>query len=55
MRDPYTSVTSSPLAQEYFAKYPKDLFETQVEGWRDLQCYNIEFVMKRLREPKVLP
>ncbi len=25
---------------------------TVVETWREIQSYNIEFVMKRLREPK---
>jgi hypothetical protein len=27
---------------------------TVVETWREAQSYNIEFVMKRLREPKPL-
>jgi len=40
------------VACDYFARYPKELFETEVESWRDLQCSNIEFTMKRLREPK---
>jgi hypothetical protein len=39
-------------AKDYFAQYPKDLFEAEVESWRDLGCSNIEFTMKRLREPK---
>lgn len=39
-------------AKDYFAQYPKDLFEAEVESWRDLKCSNIEFTMKRLREPK---
>jgi hypothetical protein len=28
---------------------------TVVESWADIQSYNIEFVMKRLREPKAKP
>jgi hypothetical protein len=41
------------LAREYFQRFPKDRFETQVESWRQIQSHNIEFVMKRLREPKI--
>jgi hypothetical protein len=57
-RDPYvrdkftrTIVAGRQLAREYFARYPKDRYATAVETWRDLQSYNIEFTMKRLREP----
>ena len=32
-------------------RYPKDQYETVVESWREIQSYNIEFVMRRLREP----
>jgi len=39
------------VAQEYFAKYPKDRYQTEVESWRHLQSRNYEFTMKRLREP----
>jgi hypothetical protein len=39
------------LAREYFERYPKDLFATEVESWRQIQSQNIEFTMKRLREP----
>ena len=39
------------LAQEYFERYPKDRYQTEVESWRNLQASNIEFTMKRLREP----
>jgi len=38
-------------AREYFERYPKDRYETEVESWRELQSANIEFTMKRLREP----
>ena len=39
------------LAKEYFQRYPKDRYQTEVESWRNLQSANIEFTMKRLREP----
>jgi hypothetical protein len=39
------------LAREYFERYPKDRYQTEVESWRNLQSSNIEFTMKRLREP----
>jgi hypothetical protein len=39
------------LAKEYFEKYPKDRYQTEVESWRHLQSANIEFTMKRLRDP----
>jgi hypothetical protein len=39
------------LAAEYFERFPKDRYQTEVESWRHLQSQNIEFTMKRLREP----
>jgi hypothetical protein len=39
------------LAAEYFERFPKDQYLTEVENWRHLQSDNIELVMKRLREP----
>jgi hypothetical protein len=39
------------LAREYFEKYPKEKYQTEVESWQQIQSYNIEFTMKRLREP----
>jgi hypothetical protein len=39
------------FAKEYFERYPKDRYQTEVESWRHLQSANIEFTMKRLREP----
>ena len=39
------------LAKEYFERYPKDQYQTEVESWRNLQSANIEFTMKQLREP----
>ncbi len=40
------------LAAEYFERFPKDRYQTEVEIWRHLQSQNIEFTMKRLREPQ---
>jgi hypothetical protein len=54
----HTSETNSParsarqVAREYLKRYPKDRYDTVVESWADIQSYNIEFVMKRLREPR---
>jgi hypothetical protein len=31
------------VARDYFKRYPKDLYETEVESWADIQSYNIEF------------
>jgi hypothetical protein len=39
------------LAAEYFERFPKDRYQTEVESWRHLQSQNYEFTMKRLREP----
>jgi hypothetical protein len=39
------------LAAEYFQRFPKDRYQTAVDSWRELQSQNIEFTMKRLREP----
>ncbi len=39
------------LAAEYFERFPKEQYQTEVESWRELQSQNIEFTMKRLREP----
>ena len=57
-RDPYIRekftrlrITARKLAAEYFERFPKDRYQTQVESWRHLQSENIEFTMKRLREP----
>ena len=38
-------------AKEYFERYPKDRYQTEVETWRNLQSDNIGFTIKRLREP----
>jgi hypothetical protein len=38
------------VARDYFERFPKDRYETEVESWRLLQSANYEFTMKRLRE-----
>ena len=45
------SKAAKKLAAEYFERYPKDRYQTEVESWRHLQSRNYEFTMKRLREP----
>jgi hypothetical protein len=54
IRDKFTREikTARKVAREYFERFPKDRCQTEVESWADIQCYNIEFTMKRLREPK---
>ncbi len=44
-------ITAKKVAAEYFERFPKDRYRTEVESWRHLQSDNIEFTMKRLREP----
>jgi hypothetical protein len=39
------------VCQGLFRAVPKDRYQTEVASWRPLQSANIEFVMKRLREP----
>jgi hypothetical protein len=47
-----TLIAARELALVYFERYHKDRYETVVETCREIQSYNIEFVMKRLRDPK---
>ena len=35
-------------AKEYFEKYPKAQYQTEVESWRELPDGAIEFTMRRL-------
>jgi hypothetical protein len=54
IREKFTKEVSAARqhAREYLRFYPKDRYETEVESWREIQSSNIEFTMKRLREPK---
>ncbi len=40
-------ITAKKLAAEYFERFPKERYQTEVESWRHLQSDNIEFTMKR--------
>jgi hypothetical protein len=53
IREKFTRERSAArkLAAEYFARFPKEKYQTEIESWRYLQSANIEFTMKRLREP----
>jgi hypothetical protein len=53
IREKFTKERSAArnLAAEYFERYPKDRYQTEVESWRLLQSANIEFTLKGLREP----
>ena len=53
IREKFTKERSAArkLAKDYFERYPKDRYQTEVESWRNLQSANIEFTMKRLRDP----
>jgi hypothetical protein len=53
IREKFTKERSAArkLATEYFERFPKDRCQTEVESWRHLQSANIEFTIKRLREP----
>jgi hypothetical protein len=44
-------MAANKLAADYFERYPKDRYQTEIESWRHLQSDNIEVTMKRLREP----
>jgi len=58
-RDPYIREkftrehkAARQLIRDYRIKYPPEQYETEIESWREVQCENYEFTMKRLREPK---
>jgi hypothetical protein len=53
IREKFTKlrITAKKVAAEYFQRFPKERYQTEVENWCELQSQNIEFTMKRLREP----
>jgi hypothetical protein len=53
VREKFTKecTTARRLAAEYFERFPRGRYQNEVESWRELQSQNIEFTMKRLREP----
>jgi hypothetical protein len=54
IRDKFTREikTARQVVRESLERIPKDRYDAVVERRADIQCYNIEFVMRRLREPK---
>ena len=57
-RDPYIRekftrerTAARAHAKDYFLRFPKERYQTEIESWRELQSANIEFTIKRLREP----
>jgi hypothetical protein len=57
-RDPFIrekfireSSTARRAVREYFKRYPREQFLTDLETWRYLPSQTVEFTMKRLREP----
>ena len=52
IREKFTRERSAArqLVVDYFRRFPKDRYQTEVESWRNLQSANIEFTMKRLRD-----
>jgi hypothetical protein len=53
IREKFTRERSAArkLAAEYFERFPEDRYQTEIESWCHLQSQNIEFTMKRLRDP----
>jgi hypothetical protein len=53
IREKFTRLRTAArqLAAEYLERFPKDRYQTEIESWRHLQSDNIEFTLKRLREP----
>ena len=53
VREKFTreSSTARGVVREYFKRFPKEQFQTELETWHYLPSQTIEFTMKRLREP----
>ena len=53
IREKFTreSWTARRAVREYFKRYPKERYQSELETWRYLPSQTIEFTMKRLREP----
>jgi hypothetical protein len=53
LREKFTRLrpTARQFAKEYFKRYPKDRYMTEIESWRELQSDNVEFTIKRLLKP----
>jgi hypothetical protein len=52
IREKFTKERSAAgaFAKDYFERYPKDQYRTEIESWRYLQSANIEFTVKQRRE-----
>jgi hypothetical protein len=48
---PGSALPPESSSSNNFQRFPKERYQTEVESWRHLQSQNIEFTMKRLREP----
>ncbi len=53
VRQKFTKIRTAArqLAADYFKRFPKDRYQTEIEHWRYLRSDNVEFTIKRLREP----
>ncbi len=53
VREKFTKERSAArrFIREYFVRFPNERYHSGLESWRELQSQNIEFTMKRLREP----
>jgi hypothetical protein len=50
-REIHQTAPLEKLAAEYFERFPKGRYLTEIESWRHLQSDSVEFTMKRLRDP----
>ena len=50
IREKFTreSSTSRRVVREYFKRYPKERYQSELKTWRYLPSQTIEFTMKRL-------
>jgi hypothetical protein len=49
-REVHQGAIGGSFAKDYFERYPKDQYQTEIESWRHPQSANIEFTVKRRRE-----
>jgi len=58
IREKFTRLRSAArqFAGEYFERFPKDRYQTEIESWRHLQSDNIEFTLKCANQsmPKIM-
>jgi hypothetical protein len=53
IREKFTKERSAArrFIREYFQRFPKERYQSELESGRHLQSQNYEFIMKRLYEP----